>query len=139
MHSTRTMLYVGHRARGHALSAAVQARGWQVYVPTALLEALGIYVFYYPHCVVIDDALVRSSLATEVCAHLLSIQAQQLLVVTDERRQEQWQATAVAAIRVLPRTASVPDVVPAIVDLIETSIRAHATRGQSVGEDDDTA
>jgi hypothetical protein len=138
MHSTRTILYVGHRARGHALSDAVQARGWQVYVPTALLEALGIYVFYYPHCVVIDDALVRSSLATAVCAHLLSIQAPQLLVVTDERRQEQWQAAAVAAICVLPRTASMPDVVPAIVDLIETSIRAHATRGQSVGEEDAT-
>ena len=84
-----------------------------------------MYVFYSPHFVVIDDALVQSSLATEVCAHLCSVQAQQLLVVTDERRQVQWQAAAVAAIRALPRTESMPDVVPAIVDLIERSIRAN--------------
>jgi hypothetical protein len=121
----RSLLYIGNDARGHCLHTALQPRGWQVYLPTAILEALGMYVFYYPDCVVLD-AFSEAPLATEVGVHLSSIQAAPVLVITDEARQELWQCAVASTVCVLPHTASTHDVVAAIVDGLEHSLMADA-------------
>lgn len=121
-----TILYVGERAHGRLLRAAAQARGWHVYLPTETLEALGMYIFYYPDLVVLD-AFSGATLAAEVGAHLCSIQADSLLVVTDNTQQELWHDPAITARRVLPSTAPASEVVAAVIDLVESHVMAYAT------------
>jgi hypothetical protein len=116
-----SLLYIGNASRGHCLQTALQPRGWQVYLPTATLEALGMHVFYHPGCVVLDT-VSGATLATEVGAHLSSIQASAVLVVTDETQQERWQCSAGATVCVLPHTASTHDVVAAVLDMVERSL-----------------
>jgi hypothetical protein len=121
-----TILYVGERVRGRLLRAAAQARGWHVYLPTETLEALGMYIFYYPDLVVLD-ASSQATLAAEVGAHLCSIKADSLLVVMDNTQQDQWHDLAIAARRVLPSTAPASEAVAAVIDLVESHVMAYAT------------
>jgi hypothetical protein len=121
-----TILYVGECARGRLLRTDAHARGWHVYLPAETLEALGMYIFYYPDLVVLD-AFSEATLAAEVGAHLCSIQADSLLVVTDNTRQDQWHNLAIAARCVLPSTAPASAVVAAVMDLVESHVMASAT------------
>jgi hypothetical protein len=64
------ILYVGNEDEGQALLAAVEPRGWCVYLPEDTMEALGIYITYFPDVVVLDGQLRR---AEEVYYHLSTL------------------------------------------------------------------
>ncbi|MFQ5811711.1 MAG: hypothetical protein ACE5I2_00740 [Anaerolineae bacterium] len=114
------IIYVGDDVRGQALRIAVQSRGWRVYLPTERLQALGMYAVYFPDIVVLE-AVSGSNLAEEVCFHLRTVRVEPLLILTDELQHEQWNVSAMSAIHVLPRTASIDDLIAAILELIESS------------------
>ncbi len=77
------ILYVGNVAAGKVLLQTVTPDGWWVYQPSETLEALGIYITYLPDITVID-ASVQPDFTGEVYEHLRSIQAQPLLVLTND-------------------------------------------------------
>jgi hypothetical protein len=79
------ILYIGEREAGLALSDAIQQRGGFVYLPENLMQALGMYVTYFPHITVID---MQTAWAQEVYAHLRSVDAQPLVLLTDQRVRE---------------------------------------------------
>lgn len=113
------ILYVGNTERGQALRATVEPYGWHIYETTELLRALGMYIMGYPDVVIIE-AVPGSSLAEEVYFHLRSVNAEPLLILADEARQEQWQGPATSTIRVLPRTLNNEELLAVIWELIES-------------------
>ncbi|MCU0498578.1 MAG: hypothetical protein MUF87_14600 [Anaerolineae bacterium] len=66
------LLYVGEISAAEQFACLVAPRGWQVLIPTEMLEALAMYLFYYPSVVILDD----SPLAREVQFHLESLPAE---------------------------------------------------------------
>ena len=50
------ILFIGEHENGLMLQEAAANRGWHVHLPEASMEALGMYVFYMPNVVVIEDA-----------------------------------------------------------------------------------
>jgi DNA-binding response OmpR family regulator len=82
------VLYVGDVEKGRALQLAAQRRGWHVYLPAQTLEALGMYITYYPDMVVIDPN-PTFTFATEVLLHLRSIGAAPVLVLSEPHTREQ--------------------------------------------------
>jgi hypothetical protein len=119
------ILYVGERVHGGLLRDAAQVRGWYVHLPSETLEALAMYIFYYPDLVVLD-AFSAVNLAAGVGVHLCSIQANSLLLVTDNTQQDQWHDRAIAARRAVPSTASGSEVVAAVMELVESHVMASA-------------
>lgn len=73
------MVFVGERAE--SIREQLQPEGWLVYIPTEMMEALAMYVFYVPDVVVIDS---KHPDAYEVHAHLNSIGADNLLVIGED-------------------------------------------------------
>src|SRR5687768_2057662 len=65
-----TILYVGNGDEGRALLSAVEPRRWQVYLPEDAMEALGIYITYFPDVVVLDG---QFRAAEEVYYHLSTL------------------------------------------------------------------
>ena len=122
------ILYVGDRARGDCLRTALQQRGWEVYVPTEMLEALGLYVFYSPDVVLID-AGGEVPWGWSVYQHLHSIQADVLLVIADECQHRLWQDVAYTTPYVLPLTANPSDAVTAMIGFIERYVGVGMTEG----------
>ncbi len=112
------ILYVGNTGRGQALQATVEPYGWHIYETSELLRALGMYIMGYPDVVIIE-AVPGSSLAEEVYFHLRSVNAEPLLILADEARQEQWQGPVTPAIRVLPRTLNNEELLAVILELID--------------------
>jgi DNA-binding NtrC family response regulator len=96
------ILYVGDTERGRALQAAAEARGSSVFLAEDMMDALGMYIVYFPDVVVID-AVYRYTLAQEVYMHLRSVDAKPIIVLADENNSSAWQA-AEPAVRVLPYT-----------------------------------
>ena len=90
--SNTLILYVGEQL----LAAAAEARGDYAYLPDNLMQALGMYITYFPQVVVIDMAL---DYAREVYEHLRSVDARPIILLTDER-------IRLAAIHALPRSTS---------------------------------
>ncbi len=78
-----TILYIGDRQRGQSFVNAAEKQGWTVYRPEETMEALGLYVTYWPDITILDEN-ARPEMASEVYFHLRSIQAQPLLILTDD-------------------------------------------------------
>ncbi len=76
------ILYVGDPDAGRALAALIEPLGGYVYLPDSLMQALGMYITYFPQVVVIDMAL---DYAPEALEHLRSVDADPLLLLTDQR------------------------------------------------------
>jgi hypothetical protein len=72
------ILYIGEVEKGRALLAEAYRRGWHVYLPMQPLEALAMYIHYYPDVVVLDY-IPTVTFAMEVAFHLKSIDAPLLL------------------------------------------------------------
>ena len=102
---TKLILYVGELAAGEALATAAEANGHYVYLPHTTMQALGMYITYMPHVIVID---METANAQEVYEHLRSVDAQPMVLLSEERLR-------LAIIHTLPRTAA-PE---AIIDYIE--------------------
>jgi hypothetical protein len=79
------ILYIGEREAGQALSDVIQRLGGFVYTPENLMQALGMYITYFPHVTVID---MQTAWAKDVYDHLRSVDAAPLLLLTDQRVRE---------------------------------------------------
>jgi hypothetical protein len=78
-----TILYVGDEKRGQSFAMWAEERGWLVHLPQEAMQALGLYVTYWPDITIID-AEAHPEVADEVYFHLRSIHAQPLLVLTHD-------------------------------------------------------
>ncbi len=105
------VLFVGRAERAAVVYNQVDSEGWIVYHPAEMLEALGNYIFYYPDVVVIEDA-AEVEFAAEVYDHLRSINAENIILLTDTP--EQWEVPMDTYIRVLPLNIEAD----AIIDLV---------------------
>lgn len=79
--SNALILYIGEREAGEALAARAEAESGYVYLPDSLMQALGMYITYFPDVVVIDMSLLY---AQEVYDHLRSVDAEPIILLTDE-------------------------------------------------------
>ncbi len=114
MDSYHGILYVGDPRRGQMLHAAAGERGWYVYTPIEVMEALGQYIFYSPSVVVIEAGSVY---AQEVYRHLRSVGAGPLVILADDAQRAEWNVTP--SCRVLPRFAAVGEVIAAITNVLD--------------------
>jgi|GEM_PF-1422694 len=112
-----TLLYVGYSAQGDQLQTSATSRGWNFLRPTALLEALALYVFCFPDLVVLD-ATVERDLAEAVFFHLRSIDAPALLVLTEATIPGPWDGLPSPTVTVIPPVAH-PD---ALLDLVANRV-----------------
>ncbi|MEP7287014.1 MAG: hypothetical protein ABI947_14760 [Chloroflexota bacterium] len=74
------ILYIGDSQAGQALHTAVQANDWTVYVPTDVMEALGVYITYCPDLVIIEPT-VTSEFAKQVHYHLQTVDADPMILL----------------------------------------------------------
>jgi hypothetical protein len=81
--TNQLILYIGTPEKGQALAVEVEARGGYVYLPQHLMQALGMYITYMPQIIVIDMAL---DWAQEAYDHLRSVDAEPLVLLTDQRQ-----------------------------------------------------
>jgi hypothetical protein len=98
------ILYVGEREAGQALAALVESEGGYIYLPDSLMQALGMYITYFPDVVVID---METSYAQQVYDHLRSVDAKPVILLTDER-------IRIASIYTLPHDISAEELLSAI-------------------------
>ncbi len=98
------ILYIGAAEAGQALQTVATRAGSYVYLPEHLLQALGMYITYLPHIVVIDMAV---DYAAEAYEHLLSVDAKPLILLTDEYVRS-------ATIHTLPREVDADPLLAAI-------------------------
>lgn len=97
--TNRLILYIGEHEAGEALAQAAESSGDYVYRPEHLMQALGIYITYLPHVVIIDMAV---DYAAEAYEHLCSVEAEPMILLTDDYVRS-------AVIFTLPRGASAQD------------------------------
>ncbi len=64
------VLYVGSEAGGRGFKAIAKTQGWETYLPESVNEALGMYIFYAPHVIVLEG---DTSLAQQVFEHLSEV------------------------------------------------------------------
>ncbi|MEQ8672542.1 MAG: hypothetical protein RLP44_25115 [Aggregatilineales bacterium] len=76
-----TILFIGTEDSADSLRA--NNEGWTIFHPQETMEALAWYTFYFPELVIIEDA-PESEDAHEVYAHLRSIYAENVLLLSDE-------------------------------------------------------
>lgn len=81
--SNTLVLYIGQPEAGQALAAAAEARGSYVYLPQNLMDALGIYISYFPQITVIDMAV---DYAEDVLYHLRSVDAKPIVLLGGQPR-----------------------------------------------------
>ncbi len=98
------ILYVGEAEAGQALQEVAARAGSYVYLPEHLMQALGMYITYFPHIVVIDMAVDYAAAAYE---HLLSVDARPLILLTGEYVRS-------TTIRTLPRAIDADSLFAAI-------------------------
>src|SRR5262249_25938043 len=75
------ILYVGEQEAGKAFAAAAEARGHYAYLPENMMQALGMYITYFPEIVIIDMVTVH---ANDVLDHLRSVDAKPIILLTDK-------------------------------------------------------
>jgi hypothetical protein len=112
---TPIILYVGDSETGQWLESMIAPS--YVYSQSELLPALGIYASYMPDLVILD-ARTMPDLARQAYIHLRSIDAEQILIISDNI--EDWEHPAEAQIQVLT-SLSKTDLLTTIGDLIGTS------------------
>lgn len=71
------ILYVGKG--GQAFQNCVEPLGWYVYLPQTGQQALGMYMAYWPHIIVLDT-LTEPETAYYVYEQLLSVKAAPILI-----------------------------------------------------------
>lgn len=98
------ILYVGTPDAGREFAAAAEACDDYAYLPDSLMQALGMYITYFPHVIVIDMAC---DYAAEAYKHLRSVDAAPIFLLTDER-------VHLATVRALPRATSAAALLAAI-------------------------
>lgn len=64
------VLYVGSEAGGRGFKAIAKTQGWETYLPESVNEALGMYIFYAPHLIVLEG---DTPLAHQVFEHLSEV------------------------------------------------------------------
>jgi hypothetical protein len=74
------ILYVGNAVAGEAFKDCFEPFGWNVYVPTNRMEALGMYITYVPHLVILDT-LKDSALTQDVYRNIRTVGATPVIVV----------------------------------------------------------
>lgn len=99
------ILFVGLSEAAAAFQGAAEQRGSHVVVGASRLEALGMYVAYAPHVVVIDMSAPHAS---EVLTHLRSVDAAPLLLLENSVNSLRERS---AAVYTLPQGLSPADVV----------------------------
>lgn len=97
------IVYSGTLERTGDLQALAEARGWYVFSATAMLETLGQVVMFFPDVVILEDA-PDASLAHDIFDHLVSIQHEPILILSDTP--EAWAFAADSMIQVMPRSSS---------------------------------
>jgi hypothetical protein len=78
------LMYVGKSEQGESIRMAAELDGGSVYLPEHMMQALGMYITYLPNVIVVDSAV---SYSEDVIAHLRSVDARPILLLTDEARQ----------------------------------------------------
>lgn len=76
------ILYVGEREAGQTLAEIVEPEGGFVYLPENLMQALGMYITYFPQVIVIDMVVPY---AEEVYSHLRSVDAKPIVLLGEDR------------------------------------------------------
>src|SRR5262245_43755701 len=79
--SNSLILYIGKPEAGQTFAAAAEAHGHYAYLPENLMQALGMYITYFPEIVIIDMDL---DYAQDVLDHLRSVDASPLILLTDQ-------------------------------------------------------
>ena len=102
------VMYVGGADSVSALQETVDTSVWTIFHPQELLESLGMYVTYFPDVVIIEDD-IRNEIAYEVYMHLRSIEAENLLILTDHPGS--WEIPPETGIRTLPRYSNAQEIV----------------------------
>ncbi len=74
------MLYVGKLEAGQALAALAEQHNDYVYLPDSMMEALGMYITYFPRVTIIDMSV---DYAPEVFDHLRSVDADPIVLLSD--------------------------------------------------------
>jgi DNA-binding response OmpR family regulator len=127
MKQTPTIIYVGDAGRAGSVRAATSACGWHLLQSSQMLEALAMYVFYYPDLFVLDD-MPDSTLAADVYYHLLTVETPPVLILSDEPYKEAWRGISSSRVMVLPRDCAGADLLAAIRCLLFDD----TTEGQSL-------
>src|SRR3954453_12599824 len=79
--SNSLILYVGKSEAGQALAAVAEQRNDYVYLPENLMQALGMYITYFPQIVILDMSV---DYAAEVLEHLRSVDASPIVLLTEK-------------------------------------------------------
>lgn len=77
------IMYVGEAEQGKMIRATTELDGGYVYLPEHMMQALGMYITYLPNVIIVDAAI---SYSEDVIAHLRSVDARPILLLTDEAR-----------------------------------------------------
>jgi hypothetical protein len=76
--SDSLILYIGKPEQGQAVAAAAALHNSYAYLPETLMDALGMYITYFPDIVVIDMSV---DYAQEAFDHLRSVDAEPVVLV----------------------------------------------------------
>ena len=74
------ILYVGNPVAGEAFKECLEPLGWNVYVPANRMEALGMFITFVPHLVILD-ALINPVLAKDVYHHIRTVDSTPVIAV----------------------------------------------------------
>lgn len=97
------VLYVGSPDTGAWLQGLIAPQDGYIYQPDDLLEALAMYVTYYPDAVILD-ARQDSQLAERLYFHLNSVDAEPILIL--DSAPERWPICDSHTIRVVSDEAA---------------------------------
>lgn len=119
------MLYIGDRESGAAIRETAELDGGYVYLPEHMMQALGMYITYLPNVIVVDSAVGYSA---DVLMHLQSVDAQPILLLTDEPGERRAQLDGVFR---MDRDSSPDDIVEAARQLVSggTLLRQPVSNG----------
>src|SRR5437016_2849951 len=74
------ILYVGNVIAGAAFKECFEPLGWNVYIPADRIEALGMFINWMPHLVILD-ALKDPELVQDVYHHIRTVDETPVIVV----------------------------------------------------------
>src|SRR5436305_724502 len=74
------ILYVGNVIAGAAFKECFEPLGWNVYIPADRIEALGMFINWMPHLVILD-ALKDPELVQDVYHHIRTVDEMPVIVV----------------------------------------------------------
>lgn len=74
------ILYVGNAVAGEAFKECLEPLGWNVYVPANRMEALGMFITFVPHLVILDT-LINPVLAKDVYHHIRTVDSTPVIAI----------------------------------------------------------